>query len=190
MSIQETLKLHAMWLRGEEGGTRANLRGADLTGANLRDAYLRDADLTGANLTGANLTDANLRGADLTDADLRDAYLRDAVGVSSLTASRISIVPDSGPFHAWKKCCDGILVRIEIPSEARRSNATGRKCRAEFVTVLEVIGGDVGVSIHDQKTEYRVGKTVRCDKWCEDRWRECAGGIHFFITRAEAEDYE
>jgi hypothetical protein len=28
---------------------------------------------------------------------------------------------------------------------------------------------------------------VRCDKWNEDRWIECGGGIHFFLTRIEAE---
>jgi hypothetical protein len=32
-------------------------------------------------------------------------------------------------------------------------------------------------------------KTVVCDVWGEGRWVECAGGIHFFITRAEAEAY-
>jgi len=30
---------------------------------------------------------------------------------------------------------------------------------------------------------------VRCDKWDDDRWNECSGGIHFFLTRAEAEAY-
>lgn len=42
-------------------------------------------------------------------------------------------------------------------------------------------------SQYDSAFIYRVGKTVRCDTWCEDRWQECAGGIHFFLTRAEAE---
>jgi hypothetical protein len=78
---------------------------------------------------------------------------------------------------------------LTVPSKARRSNATGRKCRAEFVKVLDVIGAEVGISKHDGKTEYRKGKIVRCDKWEEDRWIECGGGIHFFITRYEAENY-
>ena len=76
-----------------------------------------------------------------------------------------------------------------IGEKARRSNASGRKCRAEYVEVLEVIGAEVGISQHDNKTEYRVGKIVRCDKWNEDRWTECSGGIHFFLTRIEAENY-
>ena len=36
---------------------------------------------------------------------------------------------------------------------------------------------------------YRVGETVRPDAWGGDRWVECAGGIHFFLTRYEAENY-
>jgi len=74
---------HQMWRRGEVGGIRANLSGADLsgaylTGAYLTGAYLSGADLTGANLTGAYLTGANLSGADLTGANLSGAYLTGA----------------------------------------------------------------------------------------------------------------
>lgn len=55
----EVLQRHAKWLKNEEGGEKADLRGADLRGADLRDANLRGADLRGANLWGANLQDAN-----------------------------------------------------------------------------------------------------------------------------------
>ena len=64
----EVLQRHAKWLKNEEGGEKANLRGADLRGANLLGANLR-----GANLRGADLRGANLRGANLLDADLRGA---------------------------------------------------------------------------------------------------------------------
>ena len=36
--IKETLRLHAMWIAGEEGGVRANLYGANLREANLWSA--------------------------------------------------------------------------------------------------------------------------------------------------------
>ena len=39
--LTETLRLHALWLEGAEGGKRA-----DLTHANLTDAALRGANLT------------------------------------------------------------------------------------------------------------------------------------------------
>jgi uncharacterized protein YjbI with pentapeptide repeats len=69
---------HIKWLNGEEGGKRADLRGADLQDANLQDADLRGADLQDANLQDANLQRADLRGADLQDANLQDANLQRA----------------------------------------------------------------------------------------------------------------
>ena len=81
------------------------------------------------------------------------------------------------------------MVKMKIPALAKRSNSTGRKCRAEYVKVLEVIGGDFGISGHDGKTKYVKGKIVRCHEWDENPLSECSGGIHFFITKIEAENY-
>ena len=69
-------------------------------------------------------------------------------------------------------------------------SATGRKCRAERAKVLEVIGDEVGVSRHDKNFTYKVGQWVRSDEWDDNRWNECSSGIHFFLTRVEAENYE
>jgi hypothetical protein len=94
----------------------------------------------------------------------------------------------------WKLCerttggCD-VVVKLLIPKEAKRSSAFGRKCRAEYADVLEVFGDEVGVSIHDGATVYKVGTQVLADQFDEDWSRECTGGIHFFMTRAEAEAY-
>ena len=181
----------------------ANLRGADLREANLREANLREAnlrgaDLYGADLRGADLHRADLRGADLQGADLRGAYwyganlygadLRRALtgGTKGLAATTIA---GEGQLVGWKKCQDGVIVKLSVPAEAKRSNATTRKCRAEYVEVLDVIGADEGVSIFDENVVYKVGGTVRCHKWNDNRWNECSGGIHFFLTREEAEDY-
>jgi uncharacterized protein YjbI with pentapeptide repeats len=76
--LQEILRLHGMWLRFEEGGTRADLTRANLTDADLTRADLTRANLTRANLTRADLTRANLTDADLTRADLTRANLTDA----------------------------------------------------------------------------------------------------------------
>ena len=174
--------------------SRANLSEADLCGADLRGATLREANLSGATLRGANLSGANLSRATLSEADLRGANLRGAdlrraQHVPPLIAAQLSILP-SGTVIGWKKCCDGVLVRLSIPAGARRSNATGRKCRAEWVEVLDVIGSQhagQAWSLYRRDFVYRVGERVACDHWEEDRWVECGGGIHFYITREEAE---
>ena len=151
-------------------------------GANLSGANLRSANLSGADLRSANLRSANLSGADLRRADLSGALN------SELAQAQVSIVSE-GNVVGWKKCRDNVIVKLLIPQKAKRSNASGRKCRAEYVQVLRVFGSDLGISSHDGKTEYRKGEIVRCDKWNEDRWTECGGGIHFFLTRIEAESY-
>ena len=81
--LKEIIASHGKWLRGEDGGKRANLRYADLRSANLYNADLRyadlyNADLRYADLRSANLYDANLRYADLRSANLYDANLCDA----------------------------------------------------------------------------------------------------------------
>ena len=152
------------------------------TRANLAGAYLASAYLTGAYLASANLASADLAGADLAGANLASAKN------SELAVAQTRILPD-GDLIGWKKCSGKILVKLRIPSDARRSHAFGRKCRAEFADVLEVIGANVAVSDHDNKTEYRVGQRVKPDKWDENWQNECSSGIHFFITRIEAENY-
>ena len=139
------------------------------------------ADLSGADLSGADLFRADLTRADLTGANLKDVKNAD------LVLARTSLLPSDGPFVGWKKCRDGVIVKLAIPSKARRSNASGRKCRAEYVKVLEVFGAEKGVSLYTDAVVYEANKIVRCDKWEEDRWVECGGGIHFYISRIEAE---
>ena len=183
----------------------ANLIGADLSGANLRDANLRGANLRDANLSGANLSDANLRGANLSDADLSSANLRDAdlsganlsdadlsgaENIPDYVTAITSIVPD-GDLVVYKQLQHGDIATLKIPKEARRSNATGRKCRAEYAEVLAIESSSgeslaEGQSRYNSEFVYRVGETVHPHEWCEDRWQECAGGIHFYLTRYEA----
>jgi len=197
MNRKEALKAYPNLCRADLSG--ADLSGADLSGADLRGAYLSGADLSGADLSGAdlggadlggaNLYGANLYGANLSGANLRGANLYSAKNIPEIILAESSIVPEFGQFIGWKKCRDSIIIKLMIGRKAKRSNATGRKCRAEYVKVLEVIGADLGISQHDGKTEYRKGSIVRCHKWESDRWVECGGGIHFFLTKIEAEQY-
>lgn len=177
---------------------RANLSGADLSEADLRDAYLVGANLSGASLFGANLSGAslfgaNLSGANLIDANLSGAYLRDAnlsgAKYSDNTAFFALQCPEEGSFVGWKKCRNNVLVKLLIPEDAKRSSATSRKCRASKAIVLEIIGAEKAISAHDNAFVYEVGKEVFPDSFDKDRWNECSHGIHFFLTKKEAENY-
>lgn len=166
--------------------------------ADLRYAYLCGADLHGANLHGADLSDADLRYANLSDADLSDA------NHVQLSIAKTSILPDEGDIIGWKKAyVDGtmlpksVIVKLLIPADAQRSNATGRKCRASKARVLDLqdkqgnsLPSDTtAFSGHDTDFTYKKGETVHVEDFDTNRWKECAPGIHFFITRIEAVEY-
>ena len=178
----------------------ANLRGADLRDANLRGAYLLNADLMGADLSEANLRSAYLLNADLMGADLRGANLRNADLSGTKNVPYVPMVcPEKGDFIGWKKA-DGnknkVIVKLHIPSDAKRSSATTRKCRcskAEVIAIYNLDGTEAGEttchSDYDKNFIYEIGKTVEVTDFSENRWNECAKGIHFFISRQEAIDY-
>jgi len=176
----------------------ADLRSADLSYADLSSADLRSADLSSANLSSADLSSADLRSADLSSADLRYANLRSAnlrsADLRSAVNAELAIaqtrVCSEGDIIGWKKCQRNIIVKLLIPKEAKRNNAFGRKCRAEYADVLEIFGAEKAVSQYDNKFIYEVGKRVAPTKpFDENFMNECSTGIHFFITRLEAEKH-
>ena len=172
----------------------ADLRDADLCGADLYGADLCDANLRGANLRGANLRDADLRGANLRDADLRGADLRGA-NLRDAKGCYLSC-PTEGSFIGWKKA-SGHIVKLRIPEDARRSSATGHKCRCDKAYVMEIQNMDGTKATedtvradHDKNFVYTVGATVEVPDFDDNRWSECAPGIHFFIDRRAAVEYQ
>ena len=180
----------------------ANLRSANLRSANLRSADLSYADLSGANLNRADLNGADLRGVNLSGADLSQANLSGANHVK-LSIAKTSILPDEGDIIGWKKAWTGdipatpVIVKLLIPADAQRSNATGRKCRANTARVLDLQDKQgnslppdtTAYSGHDTDFTYKKGETVHVENFDTNRWNECAPGIHFFITRIEAAEY-
>ena len=202
--LKQILDNHLLWLKCE-GGERANLSRADLADADLADANLTGANLSRANLTGANLSRANLTGANLADADLADAYL-DGADLSRANLSRADLsgvkhdiytaffalqCPAEGSYIGWKNCQNNNLVKLLIPEHAKRSSGTSRKCRASEAVVLDVIGADEAYSKFNSDFVYRKGDTVKPEKEFDDnRWDDCSSGIHHFITREEAEQWD
>ena len=133
-----------------------------------------------AYLSGAYLNRAYLNRADLKDA--KNMYL-------PITC------PEEGEFIGFKKA-NNYIVKLKITEDAKRCSATGRKCRCSKAVVLSITnidGSDSGLtevkSGYDSNFIYKVGETVSVSNFEEDRWKECSPGIHFFITRKEAEDY-
>ena len=102
--------------------------------------------------------------------------------------------PREGAFVGYKKCRDGRIVQLEVPEDAKRSSAYGRKCRCGKVKVLNIwtrYGEEAryAVSIYNSSFVYHKGGTIEVSDFDGDRFDECAAGIHFFMTRKEAENY-
>lgn len=117
------------------------------------------------------------------------------------------VCPETGSFIGWKKCLvetsdeeltdKPVVIKLEIPENAKRSSGSGRKCRAEYARVLEIQSLDgtplpydtIAYSIYDPHFTYCVGAMVTSSDFNENRFVECTDGIHFFITREEAVNY-
>jgi hypothetical protein len=182
----------------------ANLSGANLSGANLRRANLSDANLSGANLSYANLSYANLSGANLSGANLRRANLSGAnlsdanlseIHLSESTGFLLSQCPAEGSFVGWK-IAHGLIVKLQICEDAKRSSATTLKCRCSKALVLAIENKDGSKSEltevssnHDSQFMYKVGEIVEVSDFDENRFNECSTGIHFFIAREMAVQY-
>ena len=207
--LAQIIRNHEHWVRRDIDGwermradlSGADLSGADLFGANLFMASLSGADLSGADLSRADLFMASLSGADLSGADLSGADLSGAnlSRANLIRAKNIPYVPmacpDNGSFTGWKKA-RGYIVKLLIPEDAKRSSSSGRKCRCDKAIVLEIQNPDgtkadvdVVTSGRDEEFLYRVGETVSVPDFCDNRFLECAAGIHFFINRQEAVEY-
>jgi hypothetical protein len=140
------------------------------------------ADLSGADLSVADLSAANLSRVDLSGIDLS--------GADPVVLAKLKICPTEGAFIGWKKLAGNKIARLVIPHDAERMNSIGsRKCRASKVIIHEIFGASSAYDKHTGKLLYVVGKEVTPDKYNPDIRVECSNGIHFFMTREEAEEY-
>ena len=170
--------------------TSADLPFPHIYGTDLNDACLSFADLSRTNLHRANVIGAGLRCDNLHDANLYMANLTDAKNIDFPISC-----PEKGSFIGFKKA-NGLIIELEIPSDALRSSATTRKCRcskAKVISITNLDGSPSGVtsipSSWDGNFIYSIGDIVEVADFDTNRWNECAPGIHFFITRQEAVNY-
>jgi hypothetical protein len=172
---------------------KAHLYNADLTDARLDNIDFRKADLIKANLHHAclvytDLRDADLRGADLTDAEfdlsnLKGAKLDDSEKVRQGICLGKSIV-------GYKKCRRGLIVTLEIPKGAIVFGINKKDYRTNVAKVINISDGfEKALSYRNKKFVYRKGELVYPDIFDCQSSHETGGGIHFFKTWKEAEEY-
>lgn len=171
------------------------MRRATFVDCDFNNARLEFADLTGSAFSGCDFKGASIRGAILDDATFQDCTNMPYIPMTC---------PETGAFVAYKiayrlnadfstinpdRWC---VIKLEIPEDAKRSSATGRKCRASKakVLVIESVDGSQSFgfaqSTWDRDFIYKRGETYEIKNFDENRFNECAPGIHFFLGRNEA----
>jgi len=103
---------------------------------------------------------------------------------ADFSAPALPTLPD-GELDGWKKC-GSTIVHLRVPTKAHRVGRPGAKCRAEFADVVEIAGSNDATS--ERGGVYRVGERVYPDSF-DELLNTCSNGIHFFMTRKEAQDY-
>ena len=117
--LNEIIASHGKWLRDEEGGQRADLRGA----------YLRGADLSGA-----DLSNADLRGAYLDDYIVQVVRIGSRKGTTTYNATTDNIL-----CGCWNNYKGGTLAEFEQRVEAvygKNSEDANEQYYAEYMVAI------------------------------------------------------
>ena len=111
--------------------------------------------------------------------------------------------PRTGGFTAFKKVISynskkTLIAELYVPEDAARSSALSNKCRCDKAIVvrfydpntLQPVKNKAARSWFKPSFIYRINDIVRPINYFDtDRYRECAAGIHFFMTIEEAKNY-
>ena len=180
------------------------LNGVDFCKSTVENALFDGCPMQGANFRNAVMKTASFRYCDMSRCDIRGAYLFGAVlefanleGIISDEETKWFRLhcPEKGAFLAYKKCVNDRMVQLLVPADALRTSATLPSCRCNKAKVLTIKSFDFkenfeeAWSLVDEDFVYKKGEWVEVKNFNEDRWQDSTTGIHFWLTREEAEAY-
>lgn len=188
----------------------ANMREATFENCNFENANMCGIQLSGTILNNvsfdrADLSIASFYCADILSANFKDARIEGTIFQSAHVVSAENLYipmacPSNGGFIGWKKALNdndmAVIVKLLIPPDAKRSSGCTRKCRASKAEVIAIetlsgtnINQEKAHSWYNEDFEYKVGETLEIEDFDDNRYHQCAPGIHFFIDRQDAVDY-
>lgn len=187
-----------------------NMQSAEMNGcfADNPDRHRQETRFYQCDMRGSRLRYNHIKGVRFEHSTIMDA-LFDRNDFAEANRLPPMVCPSEGAFIAYKKVRNvnqrkvkdyNIIAKLRIPAKAKRSSATTRKCRASEAKVLGFYKLDgtpipstaikYARSEYDSSFKYTIGETVVPKKpFNEDRWSECASGIHFLMSFEEAVDY-
>lgn len=196
--------------------SKADFRGADLSGATFVECNFVGTDFRRANLSEAkfeqcvfrsvkfgetNFEGAEFKGLDCVSDDtiffhllkneLRfERYLMRGLCYIDHIVKRVFPKED---FYGYKKLYCGEIAKLLIPARGKNIVYPGHKCRCDSAYVVSISDSvrdvEFGCSKTNRSFVYRVGEWAVPDRFEENPVVECSNGIHFFLTREEAEAY-
>lgn len=178
--------------------SRSNLYATNLSKANMSHAILCYANLANSYLVDAIFDDADLEGVNLNHFLSYD-YDKKKIDINNNPYTTGKILTEN--IIGYKKCynwnsTNHVIVKIEIPRGAVVFSINGKKYRTNKAKVLKIYGADRARSIYyvnknDQTypLSYYVGDEFTIYDFNLEYNKECAEGIHFFLTAEDAEHY-
>ena len=186
----------------------ANLKNTDFSCVNAWGANFNETNCQNALFLSANLTEASFEGADVAEAsfaqaNLSNASLEDAQNIITAefdnTVGVYPVCPEEGEFTGWTigEEFDGTeyLLRVSVPWTARRSSGTTRRCRAEALSIDEVISLDTEksygfpypyITLKNRDFKLRLGETSTDENFEVDRFKVSSTDLYFWISKEEA----
>ena len=122
----------------------------------------------------------NLRGADLYGANLRGAKGK------LIEYRRGKILTED--IIGYKKCRHDVIITLLIPRGAIVYSINGNKCRTNRAKVIGIDGADRAYSKYNGMSYYVGDEFTIYNFNCEYN-EDCGAGIHFFMSKEEAENY-
>lgn len=174
--------------------------GAVISSCQFKDCGINRSNFSSSYIGSTEINDCDFTGCDFSETTFWNMY-SDCQDMMPFVPLKC---PETGSFIGYKKALvdmnlDGeytwVIVKLRITEDAKRTSGFSRKCRCSKAEVLEITkpnGAPVdrpAFSLYNHDFTYKVGDIITEETFCEYRYRECAKGIHFFITRKEAENY-
>lgn len=172
----------------------SSVENALFDGCSMKGANFKNAKMVTASFRYCDMRECNIEGADLFGAVLEFADLEGIVSSEETKWFRLRC-PEKGAFLGYKKCVNDRMVQLLIPADAKRTSATLPSCRCNKAKVLTIKSFDFqenfdeAWSLVDENFIYKKGEWVEVKNFNENRWQDSTTGIHFWMSRAEAEAY-
>lgn len=186
--------------------TNVDMAGTTFRKCNLNHSWFKECKTKGIRFLYCDVQEANFRWMNFTGADFSGSNFHHTLFEYATTEDITDnedtkfyrmACPETGPFIAWKCCTELRVVQLLVPADARRVSATAETCRCDRAKVLSIKSIDETISYTwaqstvDPDFYYEVGKWVEPANGFEpNRWRDSSQGIHFFMERQQAVDYQ